>query len=252
MQASPIPTYTAAQVRAAEAPLLAAGEPLMARASAALAEIVGGVVDASGRDRTRILVLCGGGDNGGDALFAAAILARRADVEVDVLAVSDRAHPAGLAAALAAGARRVSLEEAVVGGHDLLLDGVLGIGAAGAAALRGAARDAVEALLPAVLAGRTRVVAVDLPSGLDPDTGAADEAVLPAGITVTFGAVKHGLAVGRGPGLAGEPILVDIGLGPALAGMTARGTGAAVRWTAGAGGPVEDPPCRPRPEGEQR
>jgi len=61
-----------------------------------------------------------------------------------------------------------------------------------------------------------RVIAVDIPSGLHPDTGAADDAVLAASVTVTFGAVKAGLVTGRGPELAGDIVLVDIGLGPAL------------------------------------
>jgi hypothetical protein len=64
-----------------------------------------------------------------------------------------------------------------------------------------------------VRGGRLRCIAVDLPSGLHPDTGTADDVVLPASMTVTFGAVKAGLTSGRGPALAGEIVLVDIGLG---------------------------------------
>ena len=62
------------QVRAAEAPLLAAGEPLMRRAAAALAAIVR--EELADAVNPRILVLVGSGDNGGDAMFAAALLAR--------------------------------------------------------------------------------------------------------------------------------------------------------------------------------
>lgn len=227
-----VPTYTAEQVRAAEAPSLAVGVPLMARASAALA----GVVAGSLAGPARILVLAGGGDNGGDALFAAALLAQREGLLVDVLAVSDRAHTAGLAAALAAGVRRTTLAEAAATDYAVVLDGILGIGASADPALRGPAREAVEALLPAVLEGRTRAVAVDLPSGLHPDTGAADGAVLPATTTVAFGAVKHGLVAGRGPELAGGLVLVDIGLGPRLAGAPPVGEAEAVvlGWEAAA------------------
>ncbi|ALJ19594.1 NAD(P)H-hydrate epimerase [Microbacterium sp. No. 7] len=212
-----VPTYTAAHVRAAEAPLLAAGVPLMARAAAALARIVAGTLSAGGR----VLVLAGSGDNGGDALFAAADLTTRA--AVDVLAVSGRWHEGGMRAAEAAGARRVDLATAAATSYDIVLDGILGIGALPDPRLRGAAREAVEALLPAVRAGRTRVVAVDVPSGLHPDTGAADDAVLPAATTVTFGAVKHGLASGEGPRLAGGIVLVRIGLDDALAAVTPAG-----------------------------
>jgi hypothetical protein len=59
-------------------------------------------------------------------------------------------------------------------------------------------------------------VAADLPSGLHPDSGEADAVVLPADVTVTFGAVKAGLLRGRGPELSGRLVLVDLGLEPHL------------------------------------
>ncbi|WP_194408804.1 NAD(P)H-hydrate epimerase [Microbacterium cremeum] len=225
-----VPVYTVEQVRIAESPLLAASQPLMMRAAAALAEVVreayhdgrdAVAADADSRPATHakhLLVLAGSGDNGGDALYAAALLAE--EVDVDVLTVGVRVHEAGLAAALGAGARRVEMpavREAATD-YDLILDGILGIGAVDPA-LRGNAREAVEALLPAVRAGRSRVIAVDVPSGLQPDTGAAGDAVLPASVTVTFGAVKAGLVRGGGPELAGELVLADIGIGSELEGF---------------------------------
>jgi len=201
-----VPTYSAAQVRSAEAPLLGAGEPLMARASAALADVVLGLLPTTPA-RPRVLVLAGSGDNGGDALFAAARLTERADV--DIVLTGTRAHPDALAAATAAGA--VPHDPVVTADYDLVVDGILGIGTGGNPALRGTARAVVSALLPAVRSGRTRVVAVDLPSGLQPDTGdTADDIVLPASVTVTFGAVKTGLAAA--PELTGDIVLVDLGL----------------------------------------
>ncbi|MFD5213914.1 NAD(P)H-hydrate epimerase [Microbacterium sp. NPDC058345] len=194
-----VPTYTAAQVRAAEAPLLAAGIPLMRRAAAALAEVI------AEHEPKRMLVLAGAGDNGGDALFAAAAIAARG-VRVDVLRTSERVHEQAFAAATEAGAITVGLKGLETATYDLVIDGILGIGARGG--LRGAARAAVRALLRA----SPRVVAVDLPSGLDPDTGKADGFVLPARTTVTFGAVKAGLALGDGPRLSGRIVLVDLGL----------------------------------------
>lgn len=195
----PVGAYTAAQVRAAEAPLLAAGVPLMRRAAAALAAVVADMAPG------RMLVLAGAGDNGGDALFAAAALAGRG-VGADIVRTADRVHQEALEAALAAGARVVDLDEAVAGGHDLVLDGMLGIGARGA--LRGRAREAAAALLPA----SPRVVAVDLPSGLDPDEGTSDGVLLPATITVTFGAAKAGLTRADGVALSGRIVLVELGL----------------------------------------
>jgi NAD(P)H-hydrate epimerase len=206
-----VPTYTAAQVRAAERPLLEAGEPLMRRASSALARVVREQLGTSGG---RVLVLVGSGDNGGDALFAAASLAELDGVEVDVFLTSDRAHVEGLGAAIAAGARKVDLPEVTAAGGDyvLALDGIIGIGASADPGLRGTARTVVEALLPAVRVGAPRVIAVDLPSGLQPDDGSSDGTVLPASVTVTFGGVKAGLVTGDGPALCGDIVFVDIGL----------------------------------------
>lgn len=194
-----VPTFTAAQVRAAEAPLLVAGVPLMRRAATAFAEVI------AEHDPERVLVLAGPGDNGGDALFAAADIAARG-VLVEILRTSDRVHTEALQAATDAGARSIRLADLDPVAYDVIVDGILGIGGRGA--LRGLASDAVTSLLPASVV----VVAVDLPSGLDADTGAADEAVLAATTTVTFGAVKAGLARGEGPRLSGGIVLVDIGL----------------------------------------
>jgi len=218
-----VPTYTAAQVRIAETPLLAAGEPLMRRAAAALATIVSEqVTDAA---RPGILILAGSGDNGGDALFAAAGLAGA--YPVDIVLVADRFHEEALAAALAAGARRVEVSAARDGDYAVIVDGILGIGAGGP--LRGTAREVVSSLLPSL--DSVRVVAVDLPSGLHPDTGAADDVVLSASVTVTFGAVKAGLVAGGGPSLCGEIVLVDLGLG--LEPADAAGTASVARVVPG-------------------
>ncbi len=237
-----VPTYTADQVRAAERPLLEAGVTLMQRAAAALAEVARaelisrGAVAASGAlepfasghtnaPRPRVLVLAGSGDNGGDALYAAARLADIADV--DVLPVGERFHEPALAAAVGSGARSIDLPEMRDSARDyaVVLDGILGIGASRDPALRGTARTAVTTLLADARAGgrMPRVIAVDLPSGLHPDTGAADDAVLAASVTVTFGAVKAGLVTGRGSEVTGDLVLVDIGLGPALAEVAPAG-----------------------------
>ena len=223
-----VPTYLADQVRAAEKPLLDAGEPLMRRAAAALAKVAAEELGPEGR---RVLVLVGSGDNGGDALFAGAHLAEIADITVDVFLTSDRAHVGGLAAAIAAGARKVDLPEVVsaASDYDVVLDGILGIGASSNPALRGTARAVVEALLPAVRAGKPRVIAVDLPSGLHPDDGSSDGVVLPASVTVTFGAVKAGLVTGSGSERAGSIVLADIGLTPGLTGVEPAGSASVER-----------------------
>jgi NAD(P)H-hydrate epimerase len=205
--------YTAAQVRAAEQPLLDAGVPLMRHAAAALAAELRGLAPR------RVLVLVGSGDNGGDALFAAAELAAEG-VSVDLVATDSRHHADGAAAAVAAGARWVDAADVarLAAAADLVLDGILGTGASGSPGLRGVARDIVAAILP-VLEEREspRVVAVDIPSGIGPDDGTVpDPTVLPADLTVTFGAVKAGLLLEPGSRYAGRVVLVDLGLGPHL------------------------------------
>ena len=232
-----VPIYTADQVRAAERPLLDAGEPLMRRAASALAAIVRErIADAPA---PRIRVLAGGGDNGGDALYAAAELA--AVAHVDVLTVGGRVHELALGAALRAVARRIDLPSAVAEAsrYAVVVDGIVGIGSSPDPSLRGAARDAVAQLLPPLREGMPRIVAVDIPSGLHPDTGDADDVVLPAAVTVTFGAVKAGLVAGRGPELSGDVVLVDLGLGPGLAGEEPAGEASVSR--------VVDAQALPRP-----
>ncbi|WP_369055769.1 NAD(P)H-hydrate epimerase [Kineococcus terrestris] len=207
---------TAAQVRAAEAAVAArlpAGT-LMQRASTALAAECAGALRAAagGVAGRRVVVLAGAGDNGGDALFAAALLARRG-AGVLVLLTSGRSHAAGLAAARAAGCRVRALSAAdtapggACAGADLLLDGVAGIGG------RGGLRAPLDAL-PATLdgSGGPVVVAVDLPSGLDADTGAVTGAVLGADLTVTFGTAKPAHLLGPAAGRCGRLVIADIGV----------------------------------------
>lgn len=202
--------YTAAQVRGAEQPLLDAGVPLMRHAAAALAAELR---DLSPR---RVLVLVGAGDNGGDALYAVAELAA-AGVEVDLVPTASRHHFEAAAAAVAAGARWVDAADAaqLAADADIVLDGILGTGTSHSPALRGAAREVVAAILPVLDApARPRVVAVDIPSGIGPDDGAvSDPTVLPADLTVTFGAEKAGLLIEPGSRYAGRVVLVDLGLG---------------------------------------
>jgi len=217
--------YSAAQVRAAEAPHLAAGEPLMRRAAAALASVIRRVLADAGARNGPVVLLVGSGDNGGDALFAGAELAAEGVVVV-AIPTSERMHEAGRHAASDAGVQLVepgdadapysALESAVV-----VVDGILGTGTSAAPALRGAARDLVAAAIRVVERRGIPVVAVDLPSGIHPDDGTVPEpTVLPATVTVTFGAVKAGLLLQPAAGYAGRLELIDLGLGEQLASMT--------------------------------
>jgi hydroxyethylthiazole kinase-like uncharacterized protein yjeF len=206
--------YTADEVRAAEEPLLS-GTPegtLMQRAATGLATVCARLLDrVYGR---RVALLVGSGNNGGDALFAGAALAGRGARVTAVLLDPGRAHQAGLAALRRDGGRVLEAGDgdatAAIARADMVLDGMLGIGG------RGGLRDEAVELTRAAADGVGITVAVDVPSGIDASTGAADGVVFPAMHTVTFGAVKLGLVVGEGRGYAGQVHLVDIGLGPHL------------------------------------
>ena len=221
----PVRGYSAAQVRAAEAPHLAAGEPLMRRAAAALASVIRRVLDETGAHRGPVLLLIGSGDNGGDALYAGAELAAEG-VAVAAIPTSERLHPDGWDAAREAGVRLVDgadepAVDAALGSAAVVVDGILGTGTSAAPALRDAARDLVAAAILEVGRRGIPVVAVDLPSGIHPDDGSVpDPTVLPATVTVTFGAVKAGLLREPAAAYAGRIELVDLGLGDELTSMT--------------------------------
>jgi hydroxyethylthiazole kinase-like uncharacterized protein yjeF len=200
--------FTAAEVRAAEAPVLAATPEgaLMQRAATGLATVCVRLLGSVyGR---RVVLLVGTGNNGGDALFAGTLLARRGALVAAVLLDADRVHAAGLAALRTAGGRVLTPGDAaaVIGRADLVVDGMLGIGG------RGGLRPDAAQLARLTGEAAALAIAVDVPSGIDADTGAVDGAAFPAMHTVTFGAVKPGLVVGEGRGYAGEVHLIDIGL----------------------------------------
>ncbi|WP_240632433.1 NAD(P)H-hydrate epimerase [Cryobacterium sp. LW097] len=239
MHPSPVPTYTAAQVREAEAPFLEQGVPLMARAARALATEAAALLtarrggsDGGAVEDARVLVLAGSGNNGADALYAAEMLAGWG-ATLCILPTSDRPHREALEAALAHGAdlRPVDEPPEVVTGlarsADLILDGILGTGATGNPALRGVARGTVAALLPA-LAGEhpPLVVAVDQPSGIGMDDGSVpDPTVLPADLTVTFGGCKTGLVTRPAADYVGRVVVADIGIGDELERIRRRDLG---------------------------
>jgi ADP-dependent NAD(P)H-hydrate dehydratase / NAD(P)H-hydrate epimerase len=153
----------------------------------------------------RVLLLVGPGDNGGDALFAGAELARRGVFVRAVLADPQRVHASGLAALRLAGGS--------IGMHqqpDLIIDGLVGIGA------RGPLRESLLPLAELAVSSPTPVLSVDIPSGIDPDTGVMSGPAVTADVTVCMGGLKPGLLVGAGRGHAGEIRVIDIGLGPEL------------------------------------
>jgi hydroxyethylthiazole kinase-like uncharacterized protein yjeF len=204
--------YSVAQVRAAEGALMneLASGALMQRAAIALAahcaRLLGSVY------RSQVVLLIGSGDNGGDALFAGAALARRGARVHAILLAGERTHAEGLAQLRRDGGRvlpapaSIDVALALVNDADLILDGIVGIGGRGSLREDGAELAAVAARANGI------TVAVDIASGVDADTGAVADVAVRADVTVVMGALKRGLVIGAGAEHAGELRLVDIGL----------------------------------------
>jgi hydroxyethylthiazole kinase-like uncharacterized protein yjeF len=204
--------YPVAEVRAAEAALMAELPPgaLMQRAAAGLARriaaLLGSVYGA------RVVLLVGAGNNGADALWAGVRLAGRGAAVTALRLGTPEAE--AHTALLRAGGRSTEGQDpasgALLEAADVVVDGLVGIGGRGPLRAEGAA--VVEQL------ARTSapVVAVDVPSGVDADSGRVEGAAVRADVTVTFGAYKPGLVVSPGAAYVGLLELIDIGLGPHL------------------------------------
>ncbi|GHD96594.1 bifunctional NAD(P)H-hydrate repair enzyme [Streptomyces naganishii JCM 4654] len=195
---------------------------LMQRAAAGLAAAC---ADLLGRVYgRRVVLLVGSGDNGGDTLYAGARLARRGAGVTAVLLAPEHTHPGGLAALRRAGGRvlrpgdHAGADPAagtdaageLIDRADLVVDGIVGIGGKG-----GLRPDAAPLAERAARSGAA-VVAVDLPSGVEADSGEVRGAAVRADLTVTFGTHKPGLLIDPAREYAGTVRLVDIGLGAEL------------------------------------
>lgn len=198
---NPHPVVTAAQMRDAEAALIARGtsaDTLMACAGTAIAEAAirfAGAADA--------LVLCGPGNNGGDGYVAAREMAA-AGVRVSVAASAPPATPAAQAARAGWTGSVERLEEARPA--PLLIDALFGTGLK-----RPLEQSVIERLFR--LAGGARVtVAVDLPSGVSSDDGIILSPVPAFELTIALGALKPSHLLRPAAGLMGRIVVADIGV----------------------------------------
>jgi hydroxyethylthiazole kinase-like uncharacterized protein yjeF len=203
------------EMRAAEAATIAAGVPaheLMRRAGVAIADWVECIVAVPPDGTRRALGLAGPGNNGGDTLVALATLHQRGWVCAALLV--DR--PAfGELPASGSNLGAIAIVEAAEAGAfraDVILDGVYGIG--GRATLGDSAAAAVSLARRERATRRVPLIAIDVPSGTDGETGAADERAFPADVTLCLGLPKIGLTREPAATCVGELIVVDIGIAP--------------------------------------
>lgn len=213
--------YRVDDIRAAEQQLLDLGAPLMEHASYAVAmEVIRHLKAADCRvPGSTVMALVGAGNNGADALYASAALARRG-LAVTAICCGEP-HAAGLSAAQRAGVRiihnpdKTSLEQ-IAGASRVWIDGLLGIGA------RGAIREPLAGVIRMLnhlrysSAVQPWVLAVDVPSGVGIDDGTLPGVALCADVTVTMGAAKRALYLPPACEYAGRIVTVPLGFEPYL------------------------------------
>lgn len=215
--------YGAAQVQQLDRRTLESGVPafslMMQAGRAALDEI-----RRRWPDCRRWCVFCGAGHNGGDG-YVVAGLAARLGLEVRLVALREPRELEGAAGEAVAFARHGGVDftpwrddTAIAADTELIVDALLGIG------LAGEVRAPFDRAIAMINRAGRPVVALDLPSGLDGDTGALRGETVRADLTVTFIARKFGLYTGQAPDVVGEIVLAPLALDRAhLAATVPRG-----------------------------
>lgn len=189
---------------------------LMDRAGRAVADAAVSLAGPNGR----FVVVCGGGNNGGDGYVAARLLrAAGRDARVIALVPAERLSPDARSVRAQADRAGVPVDEGVLapleaGIGDVVVDAIFGTGLARPP--DGTFAEAIARTDAARVAG-ARVVAVDVPSGLSADTGRPLGPCVRADRTVTFGFLKRGLVLHPGASFAGEVTVSDIGIPPEAA-----------------------------------
>lgn len=201
-----MPSYSVAQIRHAEQSALASGRALMPLAGAAAADFIAARYPTS----ISMLALAGPGNNGGDALTAAALLLEQGyDIAVYLPSGPEKLPPDAAAAwaAWRAAQGRTLTELPPPHACDVVIDGLFGIG------LNRPLDAAWQSLVDQINAWQLPVLALDVPSGVDADTGAALGRPIQARWTLSFIGRPQGLALpGPGRDAAGECYVDSLGI----------------------------------------
>lgn len=210
-----IPLFTPAQVRAMDVRAMDRGVSSLALMERAAGHLARGILGLAGRGYgLRVAILCGRGNNGGDGLAAARRLLDAG--AAPVVCLIDGADDLSPDAATQLGRYRevggrlaAGLSDALAAA-DVGVDCLLGTGASGQP--REPYRSAVQELNRTARFGATAVVACDLPTGVDADTGQVPGEAVRADLTVTLGAHKRGLHLWPARGHCGQLVLGDLGI----------------------------------------
>jgi len=185
---------------------------LMENAGIAVAGAVGSVArPGNSGEKTKVFVFCGSGNNGGDGFVAARHLLMELFTP-EIILMREPSALRGAAYANYAAAERSGITVKIFGpgtslaGNGVIIDALLGTGA------KGNVREPCLSAIRLINNSNLPVISVDIPSGLDADTGEARPEAVKALITVTMGLAKKGLAAQRAVVYAGKVIVADIGL----------------------------------------
>jgi ADP-dependent NAD(P)H-hydrate dehydratase / NAD(P)H-hydrate epimerase len=218
MPLDPFPTeiLTAEEMARADRVTIESGVPgmeLMQNAAAALVSVVSRMLQkSSGR---RVLVLCGPGNNGGDGYVAARLLRQsRMKLRVGALTPKESLRGDALTAANAWDGPLEPAQDCSLAGADIVIDALFGTGLS--RDIEGKAADLILRLNHWRRESGTRVVAVDIPSGIDGSSGTVRGVAVEADATVTFFRLKNGHLLLPGRLHCGELTCAHIGIRPAV------------------------------------
>ncbi len=204
----PSALYTAQMIRDAEARLIASGEANLCQLIDSAGQSAFELLQREGKLNSKILVLAGYGNNGADAYICATLLLE-SGCDVALYAVERSEAGEGIsyakAAFLAAGGHQLSDYEEALKEAEVIVDGLLGTG------VKGELRAPFAEMIVAINRYSPWILSLDVPSGIDVDTGAGQLAVK-ADVTLTFGAPKQGLITGKARDCVGRLWFADIGL----------------------------------------
>jgi NAD(P)H-hydrate epimerase len=168
-------------------------------------------------DRANICIICGKGNNGGDGLVAARLLAekgyeisvyllgRQVEIKGDAKTSLNRLRADGHKITEILAAKDVNHLKKAITGSRLILDAIFGTG------FKGRAEKIPAMVIEAINASEVPVLSADIPSGIDGETGQADGPAVRAEVTVTMGLIKSGLLFYPGKTMAGKVVVADIG-----------------------------------------
>lgn len=163
--------------------------------------------DAPGK---KVAIFCGTGNNGGDGFVATRYLIKRG-IEILVYIIGERSHIKNdplinLATLEKMGVRVNGISLPLKIDADLIIDAIFGIG------LKGEVKEPVRSIIKDLNKKNIPIISIDVPSGLDADTGQVLGEAIKARKTVTMQFPKKGFYINKGPEYTGEVVTVDIGI----------------------------------------